>query len=62
MTLVAINSDGGVVGGEVFASTDFVEPYGGSGSVKSPFDVLVGEYLFCLFGTSKLYILMTVHL
>ena len=62
MTLFAIDSDGGVVVCEVFASADFVEPYGGSGSVHSPFDILVGEYLFCLFGTSKLYIRMTVHL
>ena len=62
LTLFAINSDGGVIGGEVFASADFVETYGGSGSVQSPFDVLVGEYLFRLFGTSKLYIRMTVHL
>jgi len=44
-----IDSNGGVVGGEVFAFADFVEPYGGSGSVQFPLDVLVVSSWFLIY-------------
>jgi len=61
LSVVTIDSDGDIVWWYLSVLAGFVIPYGCNGFEQSSFDVLVLVDWFCLFGTSKLDICLTVH-